>query len=88
MYDISNTKTQNSLRKYLKKYGTALQYSVYEIHGEISLLKSIIHNITTKYSLELANNDTIVILPITKSVLNKTIFVGNGNYDDSSYMVI
>jgi CRISPR-associated endonuclease Cas2 len=88
MYDISNVKTQGRVRKYLKKYGTALQYSVYEIHNTPSQIAKICREIELITRKLLKGNDSLVIIPISDSQLTQCIFLGGGGFDVDTFLEI
>jgi CRISPR-associated endonuclease Cas2 len=88
MYDISSIKTQSKVRKYLKKYGRAIQYSVYEIHNTTTITQKIISELTQITKNQLKASDSIIIIPITDAQLDKAILLGSGGFDTGTYIEI
>jgi CRISPR-associated endonuclease Cas2 len=87
-YDISNIKTQGRVRKYLKKYGRAIQYSVYEIHHTTTMLRTITSELTQMAKKYLKIGDSIIIVPITESQLNKCVVLGDNGFDIQTFLEI
>jgi CRISPR-associated endonuclease Cas2 len=85
-YDISNIKVQAKVRKYLKKYGMAIQYSMYEISLSGPEMRQIISEIKYRYTKLLKSNDSIIILPISSTQVRKTVFIGKNSFNLQSFV--
>jgi CRISPR-associated protein Cas2 len=66
-YDIHNTKTRTKLSKYLEKFGRRIQFSIFEIDLHYSRTNEIEEFIKSNFRPKLKNNDSIIIMPFSKS---------------------
>jgi CRISPR-associated protein Cas2 len=75
-YDFSENKIRTQFHKFLKKYGRALQFSVFEIKNSSRLLNIILNEIEKKYKPKFTLADSILIIPISKADEKKVIRYG------------
>lgn len=82
MYDIEKDKVRNQIAKYLIKKGCIrIQKSIYIIstnYNTINLIKENLKYIQSLYD----NNDSIIIMPISKDILTKSEIIGKEIYLD------
>lgn len=64
MYDIENDKTRTHFAKILTKYGTRLQYSVFQIKNSQRLLDNLKIEITKRFSHRFKQCDSVYIFHI------------------------
>lgn len=74
-YDFSEDKARTRLVKILQKYGTRIQYSVFEFNLDVETWTKLVSNLHDKKFL--TGNHNIIIIPISKSVHDKIIYLGN-----------
>jgi CRISPR-associated protein Cas2 len=74
-YDFSDDKARTRLVKILSKYGTRVQYSVFEFKLDKKTWAKLIHTLHDKKFLN--GNHNIIIIPITDSVYRKIAYLGN-----------
>jgi CRISPR-associated protein Cas2 len=74
-YDFSDDKARTRLVKILSKYGTRVQYSVFEFKLDKKTWAKMIHTLNDKKFLN--GNHNIIIIPITDSVYNKIAYLGS-----------
>jgi CRISPR-associated protein Cas2 len=74
-YDFSDDKARSRFSKILSKYGFRIQYSVFEFNLDRVTWKKLVQELQKKKFLE--GNHNIVIIPITKSVHEKIIKLGD-----------
>lgn len=66
-YDIADDKTRRHFSKYLLKFGHRLQYSVYEIDNGPRVLDGIIADIEGRFKKKFTEEDTVLIMKLSKS---------------------
>jgi len=74
-YDFSDDKARSRFVKILSKYGFRIQYSVFEFKLDKETWKKLVTELQKKKFL--TGNHNIVIIPITDSVHNKMIYLGD-----------
>ena len=74
-YDFSDDKARNRLVKILQKYGTRVQYSLFEFRLDRSTWLKLIESLHDKKFFD--GNHNIIIIPITESDHDKIIYLGN-----------
>ena len=74
-YDFSDDKARSRLVKILQKYGTRVQYSVFEFRLDKVTWQKLIQNLHEKKFL--TGNHNIIIIPISDVDHNKIIYLGN-----------
>ncbi len=80
MYDIENNKVRNKIAKYLVKKGCIrIQKSVYVIDAPASTISEISRTLTI-IQQAYENNDSIIILPITRDLMKIAEFIGKEIY--------
>lgn len=74
-YDFSEDKPRTRLVKILQKYGTRVQYSVFEFNLDRETWAKLVKQLHDKKFL--TGNHNIIIIPISKSIHDKIIYLGN-----------
>jgi CRISPR-associated protein Cas2 len=74
-YDFSDDRARSRFVKILQKYGTRMQYSVFEFKLDKETWSKLIQQLHEKKFLN--GNYNIIIIPITESVHNKIVYLGN-----------
>lgn len=66
-YDIQNDKLRTRFSKYLKKFGTRMQYSVFEITNSKRILDNIMTDITNIFEKLFCETDSIIIIETSQN---------------------
>ena len=61
-YDISDDKLRNKFSKFITKYGTRIQYSVFEITNSKRMLDNIMCEITNNFEKKFEQTDSVIII--------------------------
>lgn len=86
-YDFQDNKIRNKFSKFLKKYGRKIQYSVYEIKNSSRILKNIILEIENKYLKKIKNSDSVIIINICQSCIDKIKRYGYSKNEDKDVIL-
>ncbi len=85
-YDISNTKLRTKFMKYILKYGTRVQFSVYEIDNSPRILKNIIAEINSYFLPKFSDEDSVLILNLSNSC--NIVRMGNLVHDSEDLIIV
>jgi CRISPR-associated protein Cas2 len=85
-YDISNNKLRTKFAKFLKKYGSRKQYSVFEIKNSTRILANI--QLGIKYEFEPKFNQADSIIIIETSETCKITHYGYAKNDESDLIIV
>ena len=85
-YDISNDKLRTKFMKYILRFGTRIQYSVYEIDNSGRILDNIIADINNKYLPLFSESDSVLILKKINSTEVQRI--GYAKHDDEDLIIV
>lgn len=66
-YDISDDKLRTKFSKYLEKFGSRLQYSVFEIKNSDRILKNIMVEIKSVFEKKFTESDSVLIIETSKT---------------------
>lgn len=66
-YDIQNDKLRTQFSKYLKKFGTRMQYSVFEIANSKRILENIMADITNTFEKLFSETDSVIIIETSQN---------------------
>lgn len=86
-YDFENDKTRAKFSKFLKKFGRKIQYSVYEIKNSDRILKNILVEIDENYAKKITGADSVIILQLCRSCVDKIIRYGYSMNDDADIII-
>ena len=70
-YDISKNKKRTQFAKFLKKFGSRLQYSVFELRNSQRVLQNIVSEIECKYKKRFEPTDSVYIMQLCKGCKKK-----------------
>lgn len=70
-YDITNNSLRTKFSKFLEKYGSRIQYSVFEIRNSERILSNIILKIENYFEDKFSESDSILIFNILDSKIVK-----------------
>lgn len=84
-YDISDNRVRTRFSKFLEKYGTRVQFSVFEVRNSKRLLDIVTNGIETKFKKRFAPGDSIYIF---RTNHEDTIRYGSATLVDSNLIFI
>lgn len=85
-YDISNDKKRAKFAKYIQKFGSRLQYSVYGINNSSRILNNIINSIENEFLKQFDETDSVYIFKLSGcSEIRK---YGYAAHEDSDVIVV
>jgi CRISPR-associated endonuclease Cas2 len=84
-YDITENKLRSNFSKFLERYGTRVQFSVYEIQNSKRVLDIVTQAIEQKFKKKFTSNDSIYVF---KANHDDTIRYGNANLIDKDLIFI
>lgn len=84
-YDIKRDKLRRNFNKFIKKYGSRLQFSVYKIKNSQRVLDIILVEIEDNYSKLFSEDDSIIIFNIND---DKIIRYGYAKHDEDDIIII
>lgn len=70
-YDIESDRKRNRFSKFLKKFGSRMQYSVFEIKNSQRVLQNIINEVEYRYKKSFSGADSVFILNLCESCKKK-----------------
>ncbi|MBK7097288.1 MAG: CRISPR-associated endonuclease Cas2 [Sphingobacteriales bacterium] len=85
-YDISEDKLRTNFSKYLSKFGSRMQYSVFEIKNSDRILKNIQVKIENYFGKRFQQTDSVIIFELSKSC--KITRYGYAKNDDEELIII
>lgn len=80
-YDFTNDKTRAKFAKFLERYGTRMQYSVFVIKNSPRILRNILAEIDNRYKKKFEATDSIVIFPVCGTCRSKLIKYGSARHE-------
>lgn len=80
-YDFTNDKIRARFSKFLKKYGTRMQYSVFSLRNSPRVLRNIIAEVDARYKKQFKETDSIVIFSTCEGCNKKIIRYGYSKHD-------
>lgn len=85
-YDISNDKLRNQFSKFIKKYGSRIQYSVFEITNSKRMLNNIMCEIKNKFEKKFTQADSVIIIETSENC--KITKMGFAKNEESDIIII
>ena len=76
-YDVADTKRLAKIAKIMEDYGTRVQYSIFEIHADGSILNEIMRRVSNIFN---EKEDSVRLYPLCKNCEQKTEIIGNPVY--------
>ena len=76
-YDVADHRRLAKIAKIMEDYGTRVQYSVFEVHADLSVLKEIMGRASKIMNKE---EDSIRIYPLCRNCQEKVEIIGNPVY--------
>lgn len=83
-YDFANDQTRSKFAKFLKKYGSMIQYSVYTIKNSQRIKNIIKNEIEQKFKKKFEETDSIMIFETCCACQKKVIKYGCATHEDKS----
>ncbi len=85
-YDISDDKKRARFNKYIQKFGSRLQYSVYQIDNSDRILNNIMDDIDSRFKKSFDENDSVYIFKMNES--SEVIRYGYCAHDDADLLIV
>ena len=85
-YDISDDKKRARFNKYIQKFGSRLQYSVYQIDNSDRILNNIMDDINNRFQKSFDENDSVYIFKMNDS--SEVIRYGYCAHDDADLLIV
>lgn len=83
-YDITNNKIRTKFAKFLEKYGTRLQYSVFTIKNSPRILRIVKTEIETKFKKKFKDTDSVLIFEVSERNAKRALRYGyESHWNDS-----
>ena len=70
-YDITSDKKRTRFAKFLKKFGSRLQYSVFELKNSQWVLQNIVSEVECKYKKQFDRTDSVYIMQLCEGCKKK-----------------
>lgn len=84
-YDFSDNKVRTKFAKFLQRFGTRLQYSVFEIKNSQRILDLVLHEIEANYAPLFSYADSIIIFNVSDTNMIK---YGNAIHRDKPLVML
>lgn len=70
-YDFGDEKRRGKFRKFLKKLGRRMQFSVYELKNSKRILRNVMTEVEMKYEPSFTKEDTVIIIETCEACTKK-----------------
>ena len=87
-YDISNDKIRTQFAKFLKKFGSRMQYSVFRIKNSARILANIKKEIKHRFEKKFTGGDSVVIFQTCKGCSANTLKFGYAKTEDDDIIFL
>lgn len=85
-YDIANDKKRTKFNRYIQKFGTRLQYSVYQIENSDRILQNIITDLNCKFLKTFDESDSVYIFKLSNSC--EVLKYGYAKHEDADLLIV
>jgi CRISPR-associated protein Cas2 len=85
-YDISDDRVRARFARFLEKFGTRLQYSIFEIKNSPRILNSIRAEIKNKFEKQFGEEDSVMIFLLSKQC--KIERYGYAKHDEETLIIV
>lgn len=85
-YDISNDKQRTKFSKYLEKFGSRIQCSVFIIRNSEAFLRNVRFDIENRFSKKFTEDDSVYIFRMNDSC--EMIKYGHSAHDDENLLFV
>lgn len=87
-YDFENNRKRAKFSKFLKQFGSSIQYSVYEIKNSPRILQNILTEIELRYKKQFENCDSVIVLRLCKHCKQQILRYGAGKHYDKEIIFL
>ena len=87
-YDITNNKKRSRFSKFLKKFGSRLQYSVFELRNSQRVLQNIVSEVECKYRQKFELTDSVYIMQLCEGCKKKVKRYGAAAHQDKEVVCL
>ena len=81
-YDFSNDKIRTKFSKFLSKFGTRIQYSVFRIKNSPRILATVTDEIEHKFKKHFSYGDSIFVFKFCEGCDKKVLKYGHAGNED------
>ena len=87
-YDFEHDKIRARFARFLERYGTRIQYSVFQVRDSERVLQNILTEVEYKYRKEFTGADSIIIFHICEGCVKRIRRYGYAKHDDEEVIII
>jgi len=87
-YDFTSNKKRAKFAKFLKKYGSRIQYSVFKIKNSERILRNIISEVECRYKSNFGNTDSVIIFKVCIGCQNKILRYGSALHEEKEILYL
>ena len=87
-YDITNDKKRSRFSKFLKKFGSRLQYSVFELRNSQRVLQNIVSEVECKYKQKFELTDSVYIMQLCEGCKKKVKRYGAAEHQEKEVVCL
>lgn len=87
-YDFSNDKARGRFARFLERYGSRIQYSVWQVRDSKRVLQNILTEVELKYKKEFTEADSIYVFQICEGCKKKVKRYGFAKHEESDLIFI
>lgn len=81
-YDFANDKVRTKFSKFLEKFGSRVQYSVFHIRNSQRVLACVLSEINQKYSKKISNTDHVLVFQVCEQCAKKIHRFGSATHEE------
>ncbi len=81
-YDFANDKVRTKFSKFLEKYGSRVQYSVYHIKNSQRILACVLGEIEHNFSSKIKNTDHVLVFQVCEQCAKKIHRFGCATHEE------
>ncbi len=87
-YDFEDSKPRARFARFLERYGTRIQYSVFQVRDSERVLQNILTEVELRYKKEFSGADSIIIFHICEGCKKHIRRYGYARHDNEEVIII
>lgn len=87
-YDISNNRKRTRFSKFLKKFGSRLQYSVFELRNSRRVLQNVVSEVECKYKNRFEPTDSVYVMQLCEGCKKKIKRYGAAEHEEKEVVCL
>ncbi|PIP56082.1 CRISPR-associated endonuclease Cas2 [candidate division WWE3 bacterium CG22_combo_CG10-13_8_21_14_all_39_12] len=87
-YDFSDDKRRAKFAKFLERFGSRIQYSVFRIKNSKRVLDTIVAEVDNEYKNQFEGTDSVVIFRVCEGCMNNIKRYGSAAYEDDDVVFL